>query len=75
MVPDYFYSPQSGTNIYYEETQILPPNYSNQTITTHIYEDNREKADKVIDRTGKIVGIAGLAAIVGLGTAALIKAF
>lgn len=75
MEPDYYYPPSPCTNVYVEETQIVPSGYSSQTVTTHIYEDNRENADKIIDRTGKIVGIAGLAAIVGLGTAALIKAF
>lgn len=75
MEPDYYYPPSPCTNVYVEETQIVPSGYSSQTVTTHIYEDNREHADKIIDRTGKIVGIAGLAAIVGLGTAALIKAF
>lgn len=50
----------------------VPQSYNRQIVTTDI--DNRESIDKTIDRTGRVVGILGVASLFGLGIAALIHA-
>lgn len=56
-----------------QQQGYVQPAYS-ETITTTVVTDNREKADKILDRTGKAVGIAGVASLIGLGVAVLIRA-
>lgn len=53
----------------------VPQHYEKHSATTHIYRDEREGIDKAIDRSGKIIGIAGLATLLGVGAAFLIHCF
>ena len=42
-----------------------PQGYSTRVVEHHTYVDGREPIDKAIDRTGKVVGILGVGALLG----------
>ncbi len=58
----------------YQKIEV-PQNYDKKIVTTNTYVDQRETIDKVIDRSGKVVGILGIGALLGVGVAAIISAF
>ncbi len=58
----------------YQEIEV-PQHYDKRVVTTETYVDQRETIDKVIDRSGKVVGILGVGALLGVGVAAIISAF
>lgn len=81
-----FYQPENyGNNVYPVNYTIAqapevsaqyidtPQSYQHQVVNT--YRDEREGIDKAIDRSGKIVGILGIGALLGVGVAALINSF
>ena len=51
----------------------VPQSYSKHVVTQDVYEDTRPSVDKNIDRAGRVVGVLGVASLLGLGVAALIR--
>ncbi|MCR5261411.1 MAG: hypothetical protein K6C94_06190 [Candidatus Gastranaerophilales bacterium] len=48
-----------------------PQQYDRVVTTTQTYQDDREKADKILDRSFKTVGILGIAGLFAAGITAI----
>ncbi len=57
----------------YQQIEV-PQSYNKRIVSTESYIDQREGIDKAIDRSGKIVGILGFGALLGVGIGAIISA-
>ena len=51
--------------VVYDNYNYPPQGYSTRVVEEHTYIDGREPIDKAIDRTGKVVGILGIGALLG----------
>lgn len=49
----------------YDYYNYPPQGYTTRVVEEHTYIDGREPIDKAIDRTGKVVGILGVGALLG----------
>lgn len=49
----------------YDYYNYPPQGYSTRVVEEHTFIDGREPVDKAIDRTGKVVGILGIGALLG----------
>ena len=67
----------------YETTQAMPASvqqidtpqqYDKVVTTTQTFQDDREKADKILDRSMKTVGVLGLAGLFAAGITAIFAA-
>lgn len=76
------YMPYPATNSYVSSCSMpatvqyiqTPQSYNRKVVSSRTYRDEREGIDKAIDRTGKIIGIVGIGALLGTGVAAIINA-
>ena len=53
----------------------VPQSYDRKVVTTETYRDEREPIDKAIDRSGKVLGILGIGALLTTGIIAIFHAF
>ena len=53
----------------------VPQSYEHKVVTTNTYRDEREPIDKAIDRSGKVLGILGIGALLTTGIIAIFHSF